>query len=396
MLAIALAVGIEWSRIMDEPLFAVVAVMVILGPEIMGILRQFAVNKREIGDLKEHTKFGEFDKYRLRFLMDDTLDRLGLPKPGPPVYITADKSMNAGALHLGLGGFFRSLNGVYLNRQILHHLTPAELQDTIGHELGHFYRYYLLTQRFRGLTLLVGALSALLIAQRLGMSSLFSLFALSICGSLLWIVSGWMIARNAMSIEFLCDDFGAQVHGIAVSINGLLKLGVNSEIQLAIQQQQLSSRQQGNLNARDVIEAIEAAIPYGHTSREELERSVAESIKRRKQARRQLSLVGFLEYAWTSDDDEEEIDELVKKIKLAQKVPRLNWESLLDRPGTIELDERKIERLVEMIENNPDEVLFRSPEELGDTDGVHPPLWARILYLWKNRQEIKAASTERF
>lgn len=39
-----------------------------------------------------------------------------------------------------------------------------------------------------------------------------------------------------MAIEYLCDDFGAQMHGIHVFINGLLKLGADSEIQAAIQQ----------------------------------------------------------------------------------------------------------------------------------------------------------------
>ena len=104
-----------------------------------------------------------------------------------------------------------------------------------------------------------------------------------------------------MAIEYLCDDLGAQVHGVHVSINGLLKLGADSEMQAAIQQQELLSRRHGNLNARDVIEAIEAAIPYGHTSKETLERAVEESLKRRSQSRRNLSLKGFLEYAWQGD-----------------------------------------------------------------------------------------------
>ena len=65
--------------------------------------------------------------------------------------------------------------------------------------------------------------------------------ALSVCGSCFWYVSGWLYARNAMSIEYLCDDYGAQVHGVIVSITGLLKIGVDSEMQLAIQQQAFSS-----------------------------------------------------------------------------------------------------------------------------------------------------------
>ncbi len=394
ILTVAIALGIDWPQIVEEPLFSIVAVLVIVGPHVMGILRQYGLNKREIGQLKDHTRLGEFDKFRLRSLMDDTLSRLRLPAPGPPVYITADKSLNASALHLGFGGFFRSLNGVYLNRQLLHRLTPAEVQDIIGHELGHFYRYYLLSQRFRGITLLLGAMSGVLVTQWIGMSSVVSLVALSVCGSACWMVSGWLDLRNALSIEYLCDDFGAQVHGINVSIHGLLKLGADSELQLAIRQQELLSRRHGNLNARDVIAAIEAAIPYGHTTPEMLESAVEESLKRRSQHRRNVSLTGFLEYAWQGDD-ETEIEEAAKQIRRLQTIPRLNWESLLDHSGQIDLNERRIEQLVNLIEENPDKVLFRLPDEAGDTDGVHPSLRLRILYLWKNRQEIETARSQR-
>ncbi len=389
---IALALGIDWSQIAEEPLFSIIAVLVILGPHGMAVLRQYALNKKEIGDLKEHTRFGEFDKHRLRSLMDDTLDRLRLPPPGPPVYITADKSLNASAVHLGLGGFFRSLNGVYLNRQLLHRLTPAEVQDIIGHELGHFYRYYLLNQRFRAITLMVGAMGGLLVTQWIGMSNALSMVALSLCGSACWMVSGWLDIRHDMAIEYLCDDFGAQVHGVHVSINGLLKLGADSEMQAAIQQQELLSRRHGNLNARDVIEAIEAAIPYGHTSKETLERAVEESLKRRSQDRRNLSVKGFLEYAWQRDD-ETEVEEAAKKLQRLQAIPRLDWETQFERPRQFELDEHRIEQLVNLIEAHPDKVLFRLPDEVGETDGVHPPLRSRILYLWKNRREIDAART---
>jgi Zn-dependent protease with chaperone function len=395
VLAIALALQIHWTRLFDDPLFAVVAVLFIVGPYVMGVLKRYALNKREIGELKDHTHFGEFDKFRLRSLVDDTLDRLGLPRPGPPVYITADKSLNAGALHLGVGGFFRSLNGVYLNRQLLHRLTPAEVQDIVGHELGHFYRYYLLSERFHIITLLLGALSGVLVTQWIGLSSIFSMIALSACGSVFWIVSSWLSSRNAMAIEYLCDDFGAQVHGVVVSINGLLKVGADSEMQLAIQQQELSLRRHDNLTAQDVIAAIEDAIPYGHTSRETLERAVQDSLKRRSRDRRSLSVSGFLKYAWQGND-ESEIDGMIEQLKQLRTIPRLNWEFLLDRPGEIDLDDHRVEELIALIEAHPDEVLFRSLDETSVSDGVHPPIRARILYLWQNRTDIEATLANHF
>lgn len=391
VLCIAAAWFIDWRRLAESPLLSLFAVTVIVGPYFLTVLRQYALQKKEIGDLKESTRFGEFDKYRLRTLVDDVLQRLDLPPPGPPVYVTADKTLNAGAVHLGLGGFFRSLNGVYLNRQLLHRLTPAELQDIVGHELGHFYRYYLINQRFQSVTILLGSLVGLLVAQTIGLDGYFGVLALSACGSVTWYVSAILYAAHATDVEYLCDDFGAQVHGVVTSINGLLKLGADGEMQSAVHQQELLRRRHSNLHARDIIEAIEAATPYGHTSREELERAVAESLQRTSDRRRRLSVGKFLEFAWAGDESDE-LEAEMKKLRALQELPRLDWESLLDGSGRIAFNESRIAALVERIEQNPELVLFRLPEEVNPASHVHPPTRNRILYLWKNRREIESSS----
>lgn len=388
----ALAYLVDWSAAAASPLISIVAVTVVVGPELMGVLRFAAARRKEIGDLKEQTRFGEFDKHKLRRLVDETLVRLQLPLPGPPVFVTADKSMNAGALHLGFGGFFRGLNGVYLNRQVLHRLTPAEVQDIVGHELGHFYRYYLVVDRLRIVTLLMAATAGLFTAQWLGLSNWIGFVALAGCSSAAWYFTGYLHARNGEAIEYLCDDLGAQVNGVVTSINGLLKVGADAELQLAVHQQELRSRRYGNLNARDIVEAIEAATPYGHTTREELQQAVEASLKRRSQDRRRLTLGGFLEFAWQGDGDEG-LDEALQKARAVQKLPRLDWESLLDEPGRIALNEQQVAQLVEWLEDDPKLLLFQLPSEVGDAEDVHPPLRSRILYLWKNRREIAGAAT---
>ena len=387
---------IDWNQAITEPLVTTVAIGAIVGPFAMGLLRFWIAKKKRIDDLQEQTRFGEFDKHRLRSLYQDTLRRLGLPDDRLPVFVVADKSMNAMMMHVGMGGFLRSMNGIYLHRQVLHKLSADEVQDIIGHELGHYYKHYILADRYRGLTLILGAMTGLYLAQLLGAEGGFTIFALLACSQGLWWLAAIPYARHAMAIEYLCDDLGAQVHGVATSISGLMKLGAEAEVRTAVQQQAVFSANRGNLNAREIVEAIEAAIPYGHASTAELQAAVEKQLKRKSQEG--ATVGGFLKYMWNSDVDAaitEEFEKETRKLKALQKIPRLDWESLLDNPQQLQFSERSLVRLVQLLECQPNGVLFHTAEALGETDGMHPPLNLRILYLWHNRKEIEQAKMSR-
>ncbi len=389
-LVVALLLLIDWPSVLQAPLTSIFAVAVIVGPFFMELMRYWAQQKKEIGDLKEQTRFGQFDKHQLRSLFQDTLRKLKLPPTRIPVFIVADKFMNAAMLHVGLGTVFKSLNGIYLNRQALHKLSPEEVQDIMGHELGHYYRYYLVTDRFRLVPLALGGLAGIYAIQLFGLDSFVSTLVLFSAASVVWTINQLLTSRHIQSIEFLCDDLGAHVNGVAVSISGLMKLGAEWELLTAIQQQAAFSSQRGNLTAQELSEAIAAAVPYGHASREEIEAAVQKSLKLK--AAQGPSLGGFLHYMWNSDVDatvDEEFDQQMKKLEKLQSIPRIPWEKLLANPQVIQFDERSVEALVELIEQFPLAVLFRTPEAVGETDPTHPPLKQRILYLWRNRTAIE-------
>ena len=390
---VLLAILIDWNQAVTEPWVTTVAIGAVVGPFAMELLRFWVVKKKRIEDLKEQTRFGEFDKYRLAKLYKATLDRLRLPNDRLPVYIVADKSMNAAMMHVGMGRIFRALNGIYLNRQVLHKLTADEIQDIMGHELGHYYRHYLLSDRYRLLTLVLGSMLGMFVAQLLGMEGFFSMIALLVCSQGFWWLAAWQRARHSMAIEFLCDDFGAQVSGIATSVAGLMKLGAEMEVLTAIQQQAILSASSGKLDAHEVVEAIFTAIPYGHATPEEIQKAVAKQIEKRSE--QGATVGGFLRYMWQSDVDAEagaELEKAMRKLKALESVPRLPWESLLRNPKEIQFDEQSISALVAMIESHPEAELFHTPEALGESDGQHPPLKLRVLYLWHNRHEIEAVA----
>ena len=106
---------------------------------------------------------------------------------------------------------------------MLHKLSAAEVQDIMGHELGHYYRHYLVADRFRWVTLTLGALIGILTVQLFNFTNAFwGLFVLaSVASGFSWLAAlPWH--RHGQAIEYLCDDVGSQVHGIVPSINGLL------------------------------------------------------------------------------------------------------------------------------------------------------------------------------
>lgn len=379
---------IDWQRIANEPLITTVVAVGVLAPWAMSLARSIAQKKVEINKLKEETRFGEFDKHILRRLYSETLRKLSLPDDHLPLYITADKSLNAMSAHNGLGALFKRFNGLYLHRQVLHMLTPQEVQDTIGHELGHYYAYYYRLDRFQWVPLVLATLMATAVAQYFNFS--FLLYALvPLCSVVAFFISNMVGSQHTHAIEYLCDDFGAHTNGVEVSINALMKLGANAEAQMSIFFETWLAERNNNHSAQEVLEAVMRAIPYGHSSQEESLKAVERELAHRKKSG--ASVAGFLDYAWNAGDEEsadEQMDTLAKQYKALLAVPRLKWEQLLDNPHNIDFHGESLHDLIEMIEEFPQYALFR---EVADPKlaRTHPLNSDRILYLWYNREAIE-------
>ncbi len=384
MLSAVLVCVIDWPQLLRMPSIVVLAVLCVLGPSLGGMIFIFSQNKKEISKLKEQTRFGEFDKHRLKTLFLDTLGRLRLPQSRLAVYITADKSMNAASVQVGMGSLFNSLNGIYLNRQLLHRLSPEEVQGIMGHELGHYYRYYLVAVRYQVCLMLLAVLAGISLAQTMGLSIYGSSISVAAIPAGCWWLSGILRADHGQTIEYLCDHLGAQVQGVEASVTGLLKLGADAELQYAIHEHfLLSNKMAADLPSAEIIRSIEASLSYGQPTREQLEAAIELELKKQTAKHNEIGLAGFLNYAWNGDEDKEESLQQMRQISQAlNSRPRLKWEEVLEDPYRIELDRFGIGKLVALIEANPQSQLFRFPEpELG----THPPLKRRILFLWRNR-----------
>ncbi|MCA9190328.1 MAG: M48 family metalloprotease [Planctomycetales bacterium] len=387
---------IDWPAVLLAPLTSSVAIGLVVGQPIISILRLWTQNKKEIGALKETTRFGQYDKHRLLSIFQETVRRLGIPKPHPRVFITPDKTLNASSVRLGLLGLVRSLNGIYLNRQVLHRLTPDELQDLMGHELGHYSKYYLLNSRLMILSLTLGAMLGLLIGQWTGMSSFLSLILSAACASLLGKIDGSLWVSVGPKIEYLCDSYGSQASSVLTSINGLLKIGLEAEMQQQIQKHAILEARRGELSSQSVLQAVQQAIPFGSVSREELLKSVEREIAKRADRSKNVSLTGFLDYAWNSGTHaalDEELEAELQKLEILETLPRLAWEELLPSGTDSLFDEYTVGNLIELIMAQPNAPLFRLLTEIGLQYDYHPPFRDRILFLWYNRRDIEFTRT---
>ncbi|TWT51285.1 Protease HtpX [Rubripirellula amarantea] len=380
----ALIALISWQQVVFAPIVSVTACLVILGPFMMELAQIWGKHKKRLEDVKESTRFGDLDKHSLRSLYQNVLKRLQLPDDHLPVYITNDKSLNAGALRLGR--LFGGLNGIYLNRQVLHKLQGEEVQAIMGHELGHYYKFNVAGDRFRLLTLVLGALVGVYAVQIIQLDGFLGFIVMSGVSGFFWYISSLDRVRHGQAIEYLCDDFGAQVNGIEASISGLLKVGLDSETRFLIELELMAVNADNELlTPQEISQAIEKATPYGHTPEPELYDSIRLELRRKAKANQQASISGFIKYMWESDRDDEDLkEELQARAKAVNQIDRMDWETVWQDHEHSPLHLDQVERLVQMIAESPKKSLFRIPESLS-SDGIHPPMKLRILYLWKNR-----------
>jgi Zn-dependent protease with chaperone function len=395
--SIGLIAIVDWPKVVNQPLFAIAAISVMALPVASSIILSRLEKKKRISDLRESTKFGLYDKHLLEKLYRETLMKLRLPQGSLHLYIVADRTLNASASHFGFGELFAWLNGIHVNRQVLHHLAPEEVRDIIGHELGHYYRYFLVTDRFRIVGLLFGATLGIFLSQWIAVVALLDYVIIFLVPALVFYINSIPYRYCAQSIEYLCDAMGAQVGGVIPSIQGLLKIGHFSEIESSVVYQAAASNLAGKFEADELIEAVQRSIPYGVTSRSEIEQLVEQELKKKAKAQGP-SLGGLLRYMWSSDTDEEAKEELEKqaaRFLKAQSIPRLDWESVLQSRDRVILDDNKMAILVKLIEEQPEKPLFRVLSEINPNDednpNTHPPIRSRILFLWFNRREIESS-----
>lgn len=387
----AMALLLDWNFHLRNWIYSLTAVAFAIGSEWSGLIFFVLQRKTAINDLREDARFGAHTKQSLKELIQSIFHRLRLPPGKVEVLLARSKDVNAFAMPMGLLPLSRSANLIQLNRSILHVLNPGELTSVVGHELGHLIRYDFAWFRYLFVHGVAAACIALLILQSLPLDDWTVFFAIAlVLGAFYWMVH-WPLGVMSRSIEFLCDDFGACVSGVVPAINSELKIGSANEVQLKMLLHAIRMRRAGaNLNAKDVLELHEKALPFGEAQPEVIVKDLERLVREREREKSGVSLGGFWDYLNSDreDNQDEAFDELLREMSQIEKHPKIDWTSEFLSPGAQALTESQISALVERIEQFPDHVLFHVPGEEKDDDSTHPGTRRRILYLWRNRDAI--------
>jgi hypothetical protein len=139
------------------------------------------------------------------------------------------------------------------------------------------------------------------------------------------------------------------------------------------------------LSVQEIFHELEQVLPFENLDQSAVTHELDARLRKIERVRGDFSFKGFLVYLGVLETFEAR-NELRQELDLLEELhqmPTIPW-----RP-----DFENMQKLVDVIMENPETPLFQSRSDLNAACSTHPSTRQRIVYLWKSRAEIDA---ERF
>lgn len=358
------------------------------------LFHHWATPRKAIHQLRDETRLGPHSRVSLLSAVGRAKEKLGLSGQEVKVFLTPEKDINAYALRQDLLPGVRLLNGVQLNRSIVHLLDEEELTSVIAHELGHVFPYSPVSSRCLLLHALFSAVISLIAAEFLsyiGYAIAAPVIGLAAARWLAW--ASW--TSQSRLVEFLCDDCGALAAGLIPAVRSELKIAYESEARSLLLEKVLEAKVKNHhIPVKDLLHDYEKSLPFGATQSSGIHEMLERRIQQRMADSEKNSLRGFIDYIWKNDDaDTTELSKELAKNRAIRTIARVPFQPssiLPPEPIPAAASIAAIAELVEALEQNPQAVLTTTAEEITDLGSTHPNVSRRILFLWRNRAAYPA------
>lgn len=340
----------------------------------------FNRRKQRLDEIKED-KIGNYTTGEIRQIFAEILSRFK-GKEIPSIYLVDEPIRGPYVIDTYIFNFIGPLNAIYLPKQDLIFLKPAELKAILAHELGHFYRYMYPVQRFTyPFYLFVSLVPFFLLpfVNRL-------IFALILIGvnmgfnPLLYRLFNY----KSKNLEYLCDLFAAKVCGKLNAVNALIVSSKYAELIELLEKKLLMEIKANDAlslsSFNQIFDKLVRIIPVRPESIEQIDHMFTHTFKNFdfKSFRVQLSEREIVQ-------EGEVITRLFQNTDLAIKRKLIDWEKFdfVKRNHRIEPEEYPF--LIKSLRESKDYLVDSITDDENDKiTSTHPSLRHRILFLDMN------------
>lgn len=333
-------------------------------------------------------KIGHFSKEELKNMIGSIFQEFKNTEL-PTIYIIKDKLSSPCTIDTYIFNFAKNVNAIYLPEYVFFILNAEELKSVILHEIAHFKKYMLPSERFIFPLMFFIFIAPIYLYYFLNLYFFIPVYIITIF--ILFINQNKIFYEKHTTHEYLSDFFSAQRVGVLNYINGLIAgIRYNEAMEYISKRILRNIKKDKKLSVKmhsRLLEEIVPSIPIKTYSKRKISKILEEYMTSNK----------IKEFYENLDDkqikkENEIIDSMLTFNFMCDDIESADWKEFDKYKVNKRIEEEEYDDFINYILNNKDKVLFRESNEdefSAIMDGYHPLLRNRILFLHQNKHYIE-------